>query len=288
MPDDLDTPRSPETPRTPQRKRHVPGRLIVGFTLSLLLIVPLVTATLAMITEPIRTTEVPPLVWADRQEWRAFDVRYKAMMRGLMSAARTNEKYRDFGFHPTDAQREQARRANALAVRLSAAAGSADPAGAAAALLPELEALVAAAPEDFHSRFVLAQAQRITGNTAESEAELTRAFDLAPAALVQRYTLPTTQLASDYRVDDIVLGIDEVVDDAVQQDFTLRYPALRADDMGQVYLPVPQQILRVVREDAPTGDNIDATPWFTFPPNIGRLPTEVAPVTAPPVRATPG
>ena len=276
-----DAPRPDAPPDGPPGR--VRGKLVIAITVALCLVVPLFTVALATFTDEIRTAEDPPLVWAERKTWPALDVHYRSMQRGLMSAARTNEKYRDPGFHPAPGTRTAAETGNALAARLSAAA---DRAGtdALAALLPELRSHAETFPAQPHAAYLLAIGLDRLGRADEAESAYRRAFELAPAALVRRFTLPTVAPAAGYRVDDLWIGVDEVVDDTVRQAVVYRYPALVADADGEVFIPVPKAILRLHDPTAPPPgpDRVDATAWFTFPGNVGRLPTTSAPVPKPP------
>ena len=245
---------------------------------------PLVTVTVSLLTEPIRTAEPPPLDWADRGAWIAFDVTQKTLVRGTMSAARTQLKYRDPEFHPTEAERAAFKRARAIADRFT---GSAADGG----LVPDLEAAAADAPADFYTRWLLGQAHAAAGDAEAAERAWTRAFLQAPAALVRRYTLPTTERAIGVPVETHRIGADEVVEledaqgasyNTVRSEMVYVFPNLVTDVAGQIYLPVPKTILRLDQMD-PKLDlarerNDDATAWFTFPGNVGRLPTTVAPV----------
>jgi hypothetical protein len=238
-------------------------------------------AAISILTEPIRLHEDPPLVWDQRATWLAFEVRYKTLERGMMSAARTNEQFKDTGFHPDAELRAAVAASNALAARF-------DGTSADAALVDDAKELVESYPTLFQPHFLLATAYRAAGNAEAADASFTRTFELAPAALLQRFTLPTTELAARYRVDDVTIGYDEVIENPegsnrVVQEMTLLYPALRADEDGEIYLPVFKTILRIAdtpRPGKPIAKSVDpeGTAWFTFPGNLGRLETAVAPI----------
>ena len=263
---------------TPTRKQRpaprIKGPWAVAATLSLFLIVPTVTYALWAWVSPgfaesndDATAAAGTLDFASRGTWpRNQFTTFKSLERGPMSAARTNQTYRDFGFHVAPGTQHALNRAAALAGDEASFTEG--------ATREALETLAEQHPDLFYPRFLLGTWHRLQGDAAEAERHFTEAFDRAPAALVRRYTAGgSSQPAADAPVPTLAVGVDQVIDDELDRSVVLVYPFLQTDADGFVYLPVYKTILRLADPAAPSGftPTEEKPQWFTFYGHVGRL-----------------
>ena len=266
------------TPAETRKQRPAPkvkGSWVVAATLSLFLIVPTVTYVVWSLVSsqfvqhtPETEGAVGSLHWAERRDWpRNQFTLFKSLERGMMSSARTNETYRDFGFHVGPDTQHDLLQAAALA--RDEAAFPSD------AVRLQLEKLAERQPAAFYPRYLLGLWHQENDEPTEADRYFAEAFELAPAALIRRYTTGdgSGDPAADRTVPTIAIGADQVIDDELDRSVVLVYPYLRTDAEGFVYLPVFKSILRQADPQAPPGfAPVDAKPrWFTFYGNVGRL-----------------
>ncbi len=267
------------TATTSERKQRpaprVKGPWAVAATLSLFLIVPTFTyAVWAWVSPGFAESDddaaapAGSLDWTERQRWpRNQFTTFKSLERGPMSSARTNETYRDFGFHVSPDTQHAINRAAALA--RDEAAFPEDSTRAA------LEELVEQHADLFYPRFVLATWHRLQGHSDEAERYFTESFDRAPAALVRRYTAADGSgvSAAGVPVPTLAFGVDQVIDDKLDRSVVLVYSFLETDADGFVYVPVYKTILRQADPAASPGlAPVEEKPqWFTFYGHVGRL-----------------
>ena len=272
------------TPAEHRKERPAPkvkGPWVVAATLSLFVIVPTVTYVVWALVSPTfeeRAAEsenaIGSLRWAERDEWpRNQFTLFKSLERGMMSSARTNETYRDFGFHVEPEAQRVLLEAAALAREEATFPDEATQA--------DLQRLVEERPELFYPRYLLGLWHQHHGQASEADRLFAEAFERAPAALIRRYTRGgnTDEAATDRAVPTIAVAADQVVDDRLDRSVVLVYPHLRTDAEGFVYLPVYKTILRLADPQARPGFTaVEAKPqWFTFYGNAGRLSDAAAP-----------
>ncbi|MEM9883096.1 MAG: hypothetical protein AAF800_09295 [Planctomycetota bacterium] len=249
----------------------VRGPWVVAATLSLFVIVPAVVVAIALVL-PEGGGEEPPLDYAERASWpRTFYTAFKSLERGMMSSARTNEVYKDLGFHVAPAEQQAVVRLGALAKQPAEAFFSNGSRSA-------IEAEVRDRPDLFYGHALLALWHEQHDDPEQAESHWTLAFRHAPAALMRHHTTPGPDgdpvSAAGVPVPPLALVADQIVDDHLDRSLVLVYPHLTSDAEGFVYLPVYKAILR--REDPalPPGvpDIQEKYPWFTWVGRIGRLP----------------
>lgn len=265
----------PPVPATRPAERPgltIKGGWVVAATLSLFLIIPAIVVVIALATksEPVADQ---PFDWAERQTWsRTFYTTYKSLERGMMSSARTNETYKDLGFHiEPDHQ---------LAVmRCTALAKQSPPQFFNDATRQKLEAEIEALPDLFYAHFLLATWHQGHNDPFTAEKHLERAFAAAPAALMQHYVTPEGPSATSTAVPTLAFAADQIINDQLDRSVVLVFPHLTTDDEGFIYLPVYKAILRAEDPALPPGvpDLREKYQWFTFVGRIGRLPDETLP-----------
>ena len=265
-------PASPSTRPAPGPERPgvaVRGPVVLLITAAIAVVVPLVTVLIFRVVDTPSGdgaadtgagADRPPLVWAERDTWPdARFVTYKSLERGMMSSARTNQRYRDLGFAVSADEQRATLELAALARRSRDAFAAADTGAA-------LDRAVAGHPGLFYARWLRAKWRRINGDAAGAEADLTAAFAAAPAALI---TEPRRD--GGHR---LAFAADQVVADRLDRGLMLVFPFLEPDADGKIYLPVYKTILRRVDPARPAGvTNVEEQPrWFTWAGQVGRLP----------------
>lgn len=275
-------PETPDQSEPSARPADRPGLTIKGgwavaATLSLFVIVPAIVVVIALATKSEPVAE-KPLDWSERTTWpRTFYTTYKSLERGMMSSARTNETYKDLGFHIEPAHQLAVMRCTALA-KQSADGFFAD------ATRKKLEAEVEALPDLFYAHFLLATWHQGRNAPAAAEDHLELAFAAAPAALMQHFVTPEGPSAAKSAVPPLAFAADQIIDDALDRSVVLVFPHLTTDAEGFIYLPVYKAILRAEDAALPAGvpDLREKYQWFTFVGRIGRLPDDVLPTASQP------
>lgn len=235
---------------------------MIVVTLGIALLTPLITVLVYRAVD--RPGEGPadhaPLVWAQRDAWPQNQfVAYKSLERGMMSAARTNEKYKDLGFHVAPGELAQLLDLAHLARRDAADFGS-------PSTLAELDLAVAQTRGHFYAHFLRAAWHQMNHDPAAAQDDRVAAFAAAPAALITGPALDGSQT--------LAFGADQVVDDQLDRSLVLVYPFLEADAKGLIHVPVYKAILRRCDPAVPAGvAEVDDHPrWFTWFGPVGRLP----------------
>ncbi len=201
-----------------------------------------------------------PLVWAERDGWPQNQfVAYKSMERGMMSAARTNEKYKDLGFHVEPG--EQAVLLGLARLARRDRAGFVEP-----VVRAELDAAVTATAGHFYALFLRSVWHTVSGDVAAAEVDRAAAFAAAPAVLITERSLDGGRTLG--------FAADQVVGDRLDRSLVLVYPFLEADEEGLIHLPVFKTILRRADPTVPAGvAEVEEHPrWFTWFGRVGRLP----------------
>ena len=264
---DVTTPANQSEPDGRAQRVERPGTAIRGpwmilITLGIALLAPLVTLLVYRASDDPSAdiAAAAPLVWAERAAWPQNQfVAYKSMERGMMSAARTNEKYKDLGFHvepPLQAE----------LLRLAELARQPAPTFAAPGTRARLDRGVTDTGGHFYAHFLRAAWHRLNGDAAAAEIDRAAAFAVAPAVLLTGPALDGT--------DTLAFAADQVVDDLLDRSLVLVYPFLQADDAGLIYVPVYKTILRRADPAVPAGvAEVDEHPrWFTWFGRAGRIP----------------
>lgn len=248
--------------------RGFDGRWLVAATLSLFLVVPLFVWALFGLVRPGGVAPVPePLAYAEREAWPAFALTPESLERGMMSRARTNERYVDLPFDLTADQEA----ATAACVALAGRADFLDAAG----LDAELERLAPGA--GFYAEALLALRAAHRGDAAAAGRRWASAFAAAPAAVQQRVIDPGGEPVPHAGVGTVGFAFDRITEqDTVDPSLRLLYPGVTADARGLWVLPVFKSIFRVT--DPPGAEPGAAGPGFyapaatlTFPGRVGDL-----------------
>ncbi|MEM1108625.1 MAG: hypothetical protein AAGH99_08045 [Planctomycetota bacterium] len=245
------------------------GPWVVAATLSLFVVVPVVAVVIGLLA-PETVKNNKPFVWADRQTWpRTYYTAFKTLERGPMASARTNEKYKDLGFHVDPAEQ-------LAMVRLTALAKQDAEAFFSEATHRELDAIVAEQPELFYAHYLLATWHRGNGRPVAAEYYNEQAFTNAPAVLMQHFVTPDGPSAANTPVPTLAFAADQIVDDRLDQSLVMVFPHLTTDDEGFIYMPVYKAILREEDPTLPPGvPNLqEKYSWFTFAGRVGRIPDE--------------
>lgn len=251
-----------------ERPNLASGKLLLFATLSLFIIVP---ALLAVIVPWIqRDLERTPrtLHWSDRERWEPLPVSSKNLERGVMSAARTDEKYEDPGFRvPAEAELEL--------MELSRLAHGSEG-------FPEFTSERARDRMqqgrqtlddryDFYPEFLLAKWHELQGNDERAARLYEQSFAHAEAALIRTYVGPDGKSIKGHDAVEIILGFDQVENDSINTNLRLAYPHLVTDELGRVYLPVFKTIYRIDRRGDLTQPPPVRRDWFVMPGQLGEL-----------------
>lgn len=248
----------------------VKGPSVVAATLSLFLLIPAIVVVIALATRSEKT-EAPPLDWDERVNWpRTFYTTFKSLERGMMSNARTNEVYKDLGFHLSP-------ETQLAVIRCAAIAKQPREVFIEVTSRQQLENEIAEQPDLFYAHFLLATWYRLHEREALAETHLRQAFAHAPAALMRHHVTADGTDAADADVPTLAFAADQIVDDQLDRSVVLVFPHLTTDAEGFIYLPVFKAILRPEDPALPPGviDQREKYPWFTFVGRIGRLPDVV-------------
>ncbi len=235
---------------------------MIVITLGIAVLTPLVTVGVYRVVDrPDQgQADAAPLAWDQRAAWPQNQfVAYKSMERGMMSAARTNEKYKDLGFHVDPGEQARLLDLAHLARRDAADFGS-------SSTLAELDQAVTQTRGHFYAHFLRAAWHRMNHDLDAAQADRVAAFAAASAALITAPALDGSQT--------LAFGADQVVDDQLDRSLVLVYPFLDADAAGLIHLPVYKAILRRCDPAVPAGvAEVDEHPrWFTWFGAVGRLP----------------
>lgn len=257
---------SATTHPVPQRRERpgtaIRGPWMIAVTLGIALLAPLITVVVfRAVDEPTDDRAVgAPLVWAERDAWPQNQfVAYKSLERGMMSAARTNENYKDLGFHVDPGEQ-------AVLLGLADLVRRAESDFSAPGTLDELDGAVADTGGHFYAHFLRAAWHRLNGDADAAENDLADAFAAAPAVLITGPALDGGET--------LAFASDQIVGDRLDRSLVLVYPFLQPDHAGLIHLPVYKTILRRADPAVPAGvAEIDEHPrWFTWYGRVGRLP----------------
>ncbi|MEM9915593.1 MAG: hypothetical protein AAF911_11580 [Planctomycetota bacterium] len=257
----------PSKPAAERPTLTIKGPWVVAATLSLFLIVPAIVVTIALLL-PEQDKDNDPFVWADRHAWpRTFYTAFKSLERPMMSSARTNEVYKDLGFHIEPGHQLAVIRCMTLAKQPREVFTFDN-------TRQQLEAEVAERPDLFYGQFLLATWHELAGDPEAAEPYYTAAFRDAPAVLMRHHVTPDGDSATDQPIDTLAFAADQIVDDQLDRSVVLVFPHLTTDEDGLVFLPVYKAILRTEDPALPPGvaDLREKYQWFTFVGRIGRLP----------------
>ncbi|MEL7088835.1 MAG: hypothetical protein AAGL98_10425 [Planctomycetota bacterium] len=215
-----------------------------------------------------RPAPAPPLVWSERAEWpRSQFTVFKSLERGPMSSSRTNKVHNEkIGLNLAPEELRAVLRGGGIAaLPLEEFRGP--------ATLAELDQILAEQPDLFYAHYLRGTWHRVNGDPAAAEIAYTRAFALAPAALLRHHVDAERKPVADTPIPDIAFVADRIVNDQRDSSLVLYYPHLETDGRGFVYLPVYKAILRQTDADRPTGviDSTDKPLWFTWWGQVGRL-----------------
>jgi len=249
------------------------GRWIVLATLSLFIVIPVIVLVInPMVAEDLRGKQVT-LNYAERSQWMAMPVQYKTYERGMMSAARNNEKYKDYGFNIS----AEAELTLLQLSRLALGQGNIKDLGSseAKALIEKAQETLIG-PDLFYADYLMGVWHELNNNPELAKAAWQASFSQAQAVILQRVVDTNEQPIAGYRLPPIVVAYDRIENDVVNTSLRLAYPNLVTDDRGYVYLPVYKTIYRV----EPVSDLSQPSPlrddWFTFPDQFGELRPIVA------------
>ena len=235
---------------------------MIVITLGIALLAPLVTLLVYRVSDDPSDdiAATAPLVWAERADWPQNQfVAYKSMERGMMSAARTNEKYKDLGFHVDPALQAELLRLAELARQPADVFSTPE-------TLAQLDRGVTDSRGHFYAHFLRAAWHRLNGDAAAAEIDRAAAFAAAPAVLLTGPALNGS--------NTLAFAADQVLTDRLDRSLVLVYPFLEAGDAGLIHLPVYKTILRRADPSVPAGvAEVDEHPrWFTWFGQVGRLP----------------
>ena len=267
MANEAPQPSSPTKPSAERPTLTIKGPWVVAATVSLFLIVPAIVIVIALLL-PEQNKDAPPLNWSERKPWpRTYYTTFKSLERGMMSSARTNEVYKDLGFHIEPGHQLAVIRCMTLAKQPREVFTSDN-------TRQQLEAEVAERPDLFYGQFLLAIWHELTGAPEAAEPYYTAAFRDAPAVLLRHHVTPDGDSATGQPIDPLAFAADQIVDDQLDRSVVLVFPHLTTDEDGLVFLPVYKAILRTEDPALPPGvaDLREKYQWFTFVGRIGRLP----------------
>ena len=262
------------------------------FTLSLVVIVPLVTWGAYRWAER-RTAAAGvhmPLRWAERATWEAARVTPGTLKRGEMSSARTGKRYFEYP-DPVTAeglqvmlevsrltQNEEVFSSIETGDKLKAIlkVGEKDSLMRSPSLtMPEKLAILTEVDESmFYVHYILGVWYARWSDVPEGRIEhFIRAFADAPAVLVQRHVYADGSPVVGYQPPPLRLAFDRVREDAVDPSLTLWYPVLPTDETGRVYVPVWRGVLRQVDPGWPEGVPVPEAEadWRVWPGRVGEL-----------------
>ena len=138
----------------------------------------------------------------------------------------------------------------------------------------DLEQIAAEHPDLFYAHYLRGTWHRLNGDGDAAATAYTRAFELAPSALLRHHVAGDGSDAAFAAVPDVALVADRIVNDRRDSTLVLTYPYLETDADGYIYLPVYKAILRHTEADRPAGviDSTGKPLWFTWFGQVGRLP----------------
>lgn len=268
-----------------ERPNLVSGKVLLIATLSLFIIVPVVLAVLVPWVKQDLEQTPRTLHWSDRQAWGPLPVNSKNLERGMMSAARTDEKYEDYGFHiPAEAELELME----LSRLAHGSEGFPDFTSERARDRIEQGRQTLDDRFDFYPEFLLAKWHELQGDDEQAARLYEQSFAHAEAALLRTYVTPEGDPVEGYETGEIIIGFDQVENDKINTNLRLTYPHLVTDELGRVYLPVFKTIYRIERRDDLTQPPPVRRDWFVMPGQLGELQrVTVQPETDPADRSTP-
>lgn len=244
------------------------GKPLILATASLFLLVPLGLVYLIPIVRADLEQEPQTLLWAERASWEPLPVRGHDLEQGLMSQARNNAQYKDYGFRvPAEAELEL------MDLSRLAFGSPGEPAFESDAARQRIESARAALDDryDFYPAFLLAKWHEAHGDREAAGLQYAEAFEKAEAVIARRYLHRDGSPAAGHDVGRIVLGFDQVEKDTVNTNLRLTYPRLEADEGGWVYLPVFKTVYRLEYGQDLTQPPPLRRDWFTFPGQFGQL-----------------
>jgi len=246
-----------------ERPGGVRGPALLLLTLGIVVAVPLITVLSLRVAE--RDLDAPPpLDWDQRASWDLIAPQPKAIERGMMSSARTNQTYFEFDSPVTPDQEQAMWQAAQIAARPPAELASPQP-------LAQLRKLVSDYPDLFYPRFLLAQ---LTGDPAM----LRQAIAAAPRCMVLPVVDAQANPLRNVSAGSLEVALLRIKEDQVDESLVLRYPLLRTDELGRAYLPVYEGIYRL--GDAAPAAGIEPSSllqgYFAFPGRTAVLPRWVA------------
>lgn len=256
-----------------ERPGHtVKGPWVVAATLSLFVLVPILVVVIVLATKREASVE-PPLDWEARADWpRTYYTAFKSLERGMMSNARTNEVYKDLGFHLSAEEQLAVMRCETLAKQPRELFTT-------ETTRRQLEDEIVEQPGLFYAHFLLATWHTLHDDPVAAEAYFRQAFEHAPAVLMRHHLSAggdkqSAAKAAKAAVPTLAFAADQIVDDQLDRSVVLVYPYLTTDAQGFIYLPMYKAILRPEDPDLPAGvtDLREKYPWFTFAGRFGRLP----------------
>lgn len=251
-----------------ERPNLTSGKVLLFATLSLFVIVPALLAVIVPWVKQDLEQTPRTLHWSDRRAWEPLPVMPKNLERGMMSAARTDEKYEDYGFRiPAEAELELME----LSRLAHGSEGFPDFFSEQARDRIEQGRQTLDDRFDFYPEFLLAKWHERKGEHDRAARLYEQSFAHAEAALIRSYVDPRGDPVEDYEAGEIILGFDQVENDRINTNLRLTYPHLVTDELGRVYLPVFKTIYRIDRRGDLTQPPPVRRDWFTMPGQIGEL-----------------
>ena len=260
----------PPSPAEPDRPPSMSGPVLVVATLSLFLIVPAIVWPLfrLMQSDINRGRNDSTLVWAEREHWQVYEVRYKSLEYGLMSQGRTGQRYNPkLNLHVEPDFEASIRRCREYVLTTGdkfATDGTAT----------FLRAEIASHPDHFYAEALLALWHEAQDDTEAAQSAWTRAYQAAPAALIQQVTSQDGKALEAQPLGTIAFAFDRIVQNHLDPSLTLVYPEVQTGPDGYWRLPVFKGIVRIYDgPKAPAGLNEpEGQASITYAGRVGRLP----------------
>ena len=220
------------------------------------------------IAEPDLLAPLPPLDWTDRANWPTAPVKFTEIDPDAERGPFEGRGRKALDFSLPQQMREGMRTLSAAASRLDHDKFNTE---------EWAETLGQMKSGTIVSLFYLDYLGTATSHDNEFiNDRLVTAFAEAPKAVILRFVTPAGEPIPNLRLDNATLinamMQDRVIDDSVR----LVYPLLATDELGQVYLPAYDTVLRFADLPQPLeGDAVwptHATQWFEFPQRAARFP----------------
>lgn len=258
-----------ETPTTP---RGVSGKKVLLISLIACVAIPFVAFFIPVLMIESGKEPAAALDWSQRDTWEIVPVRSRVLRWG--DTPRPPFEGREVSELPFEVSLQEASAVYDLAsiARQWNETGK-DP----ATIQRSLDA------ETFYQHYLFGRWHARNGDPELAEQHLTRAYSLAPKALVWRFVDQTGRPLADQPIGDIELIMVRLHDDKLNEGLRLVYPDMTTDGDGRVWLPVYDTVYAFGTWGASEMTGLpnkvaiehESTQWFESPGQVGSLPDAV-------------